>query len=103
MRGGHGYGKFYLSEVDRIEREHAAQLPPGGYNSAQMEAGFDKLAKSFGFSHTLRYLEEITPFKRSELLEWSIGEFKYELRYWAWKNHTEKKYSEILSRDNKKK
>ena len=103
MFGGHGHRKFYLDEVERIEKRHAEQLPPGGYTSQQIEAGYDKLANAFGFSYTLRYLEEVTPFRRSELLEWSIAEFKYELRYWAWKNHTDKKYSEIQSMKNKRK
>ena len=103
MFGGHGYRKFYITEVNRIEKGHVEQLPPGGYTKEQIEAGFDKLAKSFGFFHTLRYLEEVTPFKREELLAWSIAEFKFELRYWAWKNHVDKKYSEIQSRDAKTK
>lgn len=43
-------------------------------------------------------MEEVTPFTRKELLEWSVNEFKFEMRYTAWKNHTDKKYNEIINR-----
>ena len=97
MSGGLGYRKFYITEAERIEKRHADQLPPGGYTAQQIEAGYLKLAKSFGFFYTLRYLEEATPFKRTEILEWPLSAFKFELQYLAWKNHTDKKYHEIIN------
>jgi len=45
-------------------------------------------------------MEASTPFTRKELLEWSVMEFKFNMKYIAWKNHTEEKYQEIM---NKKK
>lgn len=97
MYGGLGHRKFYAGEVARIEQWHRANLPPGaGYTPEQTQSGLHKLADVFGFKHTLSYMEEVTPFKRTEILEWSIAEFKHELRYQAWKAHFMKKYQEIM-------
>jgi hypothetical protein len=98
MYGGLGHRKFYLGEVSRIEERHRTSLPPGGYSPEQVEAGLDKLAANFGFYHTLRYMEKITPFKRTEILEWSVAEFKHALRYEAWSGHFTEKYHEVLKR-----
>jgi hypothetical protein len=100
MRGGAGYRKFYITEAAGIEKRHVEQLPPGGYTKEQIQAGYDKLADTFGFFYTLRYLEAVTPFKRTEILEWPLSAFKYELQYLAWKAHVDKKYHDII---NKKK
>lgn len=97
MSGGRGHSKFYLTEVNRIEERHAKQLPPGGYTPQQIEAGYKALADTFGFYHTLQYMEEITPFTRKDILDWSVAEFKYQLRYSAWKSHTDKKYHDIIN------
>ena len=100
MYGGHGHRKFYISEVTRIEAKHKSALPPGGYTPQQVEAGYDKLAANFGFYHTLLFMEKVTPYKRTELLEWTVMEFKHNLRYIAWQNYTDEKYRDIVS--NKK-
>ena len=46
-------------------------------------------------------MEEVTPFKRTEILEWTVEEFKHNLRYVAWKGWTVEKYEKIM-RDKKK-
>ena len=97
MRGGAGYSKFYIAEVKRLEEWHVGQLPPGGYTKEQIEAGYDKLAKSFGFFYTLRYLEKNTPYKRSEIIEWPLSAFKQELQLLAWEAYTDKKYRDIVN------
>ena len=43
-------------------------------------------------------MEKVTPFTRKELLEWTVEEFKYNLRYVAWQNYTDEKYSDIMKR-----
>lgn len=35
-------------------------------------------------------------YKKSEVLDWSVNEFKRELLYLAWEAHVDKKYSEIM-------
>lgn len=47
-------------------------------------------------------MEKETPYKRSELLEWSVAEFKHNLRYIAWRAHTDKKLAEIMDKKRKK-
>ena len=93
MYGGHGYRKFYSSEITRIEEKHKRSLPPGGYTPQQIEAGYDRLSKAFGFYHTLLFMEEKTPFTRKELLSWSVAEFNYNLTHIAWRSFTDEKYS----------
>ncbi len=100
MRGGLGSGKFYVSEVGRIEQNHAANLPPTGYTDEQIQAGYEKLAKSFGFYSTLLFMEKQTPFTRDQLLEWTVRDFKFNLRYISWKNHIDEEYAKIM-RDKK--
>lgn len=97
MYGGLGCGKFYAGEVARIESWHRANLPPGtGYTPEQVQAGLDRLAAVFGFFHTLSYVEEVTPFKRTEILDWPVSQFKHQLRYLAWQAHFMKKYNDIM-------
>lgn len=96
MYGGHGRRKFYLDEVGRIEEEREKTLPRSGYTDAQIEAGFKRLAEQAGFLATLRFMEKSTPYKRDELLKWTVAEFYVEFWYIAWENHMTKKYGEIL-------
>ena len=96
MLGGRGCGKFYISEVKRVEEWHTSNIAPGGYTAEQIEAGYEALAKKFGFYHTLLYLEKTTGHKRAELLEWSVAEFKHNLRYLSWQAYTNEKYDEIM-------
>ena len=98
MLGGNGSGKFYVTEINRIEGEHKANLPPGGYTPQQIQAGYDRLGKTFGFYRTLLFMEKQTPYKRHELLNWTVAEFMFNLRYISWENETEKKYKEIMSK-----
>lgn len=98
MYGGRGPGKFYCMEVRRIEDNASADLPKSGYTPEQIEAGFDKLAKAFGFYSTLLFMESSTPYKRDELLKWTVNEFKFNLKYLAWKSHMDNKLAEIMKR-----
>lgn len=101
MYGGHGHRKFYLSEVDRVESARIANLPKSEYTDAQIQAGFEKLARAYGFFGTLLYMEKETPYRRHELLEWTVAEFYTNFAYIAWQNHLSKKYRQIL-KDTKK-
>ena len=96
MLGGAGRGKFYVSEVGRIEQAHAANLPPSGYTDQQIEAGYEKLAKSFGFYATLLFMEKQTPYTRDQLLGWTVRDFKFNLRYISWKGHVDEAYAKIM-------
>lgn len=98
MRGGHRHGGFYLGEVKRVEESYALRFPKFEYTPQQVQAGYAKLDQSFGFARTLRYLESQTPYKRDELVRWSVAEFKYELLQIAWDNFTERKYDEIMKK-----
>jgi hypothetical protein len=101
MYGGHGRRKFYLSEVDRIESARVKNLPKGEYTDAQTQAGFPKLARTFGFLYTLRYMEKVTPYKRHELLDWTVAEFYTNFALEAWEGNIIKRYRQIL-KDTKK-
>ncbi len=48
-------------------------------------------------------MEECTKFKREEILDWTLAEFKFELRYLAWKGHIDKKYNDIMMEKAKRK
>jgi len=98
MYGGLGDRKFYIGEVARIEQWHSSNLPPQGYTPEQTEAGYERLATKFGFYSTLLFMEKVTPFKRTELLEWTVEEFKHNLRYIAWQGYTNDKYEEIMKK-----
>lgn len=102
MYGGHGDRKFYCSEYSRIEKHHAANSPKTGYTAEQIEAGFEKLSKAFGSYGTLLFLEKETPFKRSEILSWTVAEVKHNMRYISWLNETHKLHGEILEKKRKK-
>src|SRR5438309_800558 len=101
MHGGLGRGKFYIGEVSRIESWHSENLPPSGYTPEQIEAGFERLANKFDFYHTLLYMEKVTPYKRTELLEWSVMDFKFNLRYLAWQGWTNEQYQKIMEKKRK--
>ena len=101
MYGGHGRWKFYIGEVDRIESARVKNLPKSEYTDAQIQAGFEKLASKFGFFGTLLFMEKETPYKRHELLNWTVAEFYTNFAYIAWHNHMTKKYRQIL-KDTKK-
>lgn len=96
MRGGHGHRKFYSIEVNRIEGERVRNLPKGGYTDAQIQAGFEKLARTFGFLGTLRLMEKETPYRRDELLKWTVAEFYTNFAMIAWENQMNKNYRQIL-------
>ena len=98
MPGGACRRKFYLSEVGRIEEWHTSNLPKNGYTPEQIEAGYGRLAENFGFYYTLLFMEKVTPYKRAELLEWTVQEFKHNLRFIAWQNHTDEEYAKIMKR-----
>ena len=100
MWGGHGHRKFYLNEVRRIEKNHKDNSPPGGYSEDEVNAGYPKLAETFGFYSTLLFMEVQTQHKRSELLTWTVAEFYHNLRYIAWKGYFDKKYSDIIKSKN---
>ena len=102
MYGGHGCGKFYLSEYQRIEKHHAANSPTGGFTPEQVEAGYEKLFKVFGIYGTVLFLEKNTAIPRQEIYRWSVAEFKHNLRHIAWSNEVDRRYNEILEKKKKK-
>lgn len=96
MSGGTWNRKFYISEVDRIEKEHRSKLPETSYTQEEVHAGFDRLSSSFGFYGTLLYMEKETGHKRGELLEWPTYDFNYNIVYLAHQAATVKRYGDIL-------
>lgn len=98
MSGGRGNRKFYVTEIDRIEQSWAVKAPKSKLTAEEIEAGYERLAKSFGFYRTLLFMEKKTPFNRKELLKWSVSEFKYNLLFLSWENHTEAEYNKILEK-----
>ena len=103
MRGGRGSGKFYVTEIDRIEESWSKRYPKSKLTDEEIEAGYDRLARTFGFYRTLLFMEKATPFNRQELLKWSVEDFKYNHLYLSWESHTAEKHSKILSDKVKKK
>ena len=102
MSGGTWHRKFYIGEVDRIEQSFASRSPKTTLTDQEIEAGYDRLAKSFGFYRTLLFMEKKTPYKRDELLKWTVQQFKHNLLFLSWESYTDQKYSEILERKHKK-
>lgn len=103
MYGGHGHRKFYVTEVNRVEEQHQAKLPDSKLSMAELQAGFKELADDFGSYSTLLYLEKETGYKRSELENWTVYAFNFNLQYLARQAACQKKYSEIMNRPKKKK
>lgn len=98
MLGGHGHRKFYLNEVDRIESEYHKTLPEIQYTSEEIQAGFDSMARTFGFFSTLLFVEKESGINRNEILKWPVKEFKNNMTYLAWQGFTMKKHNEIMSK-----
>ena len=98
MYGGLGCRKFFIDEVGRIERQHREKLPKTSYTPEEVEAGFERLAKSFGVSSTLFYLEKETKYTVDELTELTVYKIYHRLQYLAWYNHTLKEYDKIQNR-----
>lgn len=103
MWGGHGHRKFYTAEVLKIEEVRIKNLPKSNYTDSQIEAGFEKLQRTFGFFSTLLYMEKETPYKRDEILNWTVAEFNTNFAYIAWHNHIMGKYQDILKANKKEK
>ena len=103
MFGGRGCGKFYITEVNRIEDKWAKEYPKTQLTSEELEAGYGRLSKTFGFYRTLLFMEKATPFNRNELLKWSVLDFKYNHLYLSWESYTGEKLNKILSDKAKKK
>ena len=101
MWGGLGNRKFYVTEIDRIERKWSDQSPKSKLTNEEIEAGYDRLAKTFGFYRTLLFMEKKTPYKRDELLKWSVQKFKHNLLFLSWESYTDQKFSEILEKKKK--
>ena len=98
MCGGLGCGKFFIDEVARIESQHRSKLPKSSYTPEELEAGFERLAKSFGVYGTLLYLEKETKYKLEEIEQKSVYEIYHRLQYLAWYNHTVSEYQKIQDR-----
>ena len=103
MYGGLGFGKFFINEIGRIEDSHRKNLPKSSYTPEETEAGFDKLARTFGVSGTLFYLEKETKYTVEELERLSVYKVYHRLRYLAWYNHTVSEYQKIMDRKINKK
>lgn len=104
MYGGHGYRKFYISEIDRIESEHQAKLPESRLTADEVQAGFDRLSTSFGPFLTILNIEETTSYKESEILEWQLNKFYFRIQAMAWRAFTQRKHSDLMvKKSNKKK
>jgi len=84
----------YIREVERIEDKWGKLYPQSGYSAEQLAAGYKQVDEYFKFYGTLMFMESSTPFKREELLKWTVADFKYNLLYLSWKGEVAKKYSE---------
>ena len=84
----------YMREVERIEDKWGKLFPKSGYSAEQIAAGYKQVDEYFKFYGTLMFMESSLPFKREELLKWTVADFKYNLLYLAWKGEAAKKYSE---------
>lgn len=102
MHGGHGVGKFFITEVNHIEEHHRKNLPKTSYTPEEIEAGFEKLARSFGVSGTLFYLEKESKYTLEELEQLSVYKIYHRLRYLAWHNYTVNEYGKVMDRKIKK-
>lgn len=81
-----------------------SKLPKTSYTPEEIEAGFERLAKSFGVSGTLFYLEKETKYTVDELEALPVYNIYHRLRYLAWYNFTLNAYNKIHEdKMNKKK
>jgi len=97
---------FFVNEVSRIEQHHRDNLPKSSYTPEEVEAGFQRLAQSFGVSSTLFYLEKETKYTIDELEQLPVHKIYHRLRYLAWYNHVvseyQKKQDRKISKPGKK-
>lgn len=99
MHGGISIGKFFVSEVDRIEEQHQSRLPKSAYTPEEIEAGFQRMARAFGIPGTVFYLQSIPPYRKSEeIYRMSTYEVYFWLEYLAHDGDTKKKYGDVMSR-----
>lgn len=101
MRGGAGRGKFYITEVDRIELEHQSASSKPEWSAKEIEAGYKDLGTKYGFFGTLLAVEASTGIKRNELMKWPIIEFNFQLRYMTDKGIVDRKYQELQNKELK--
>lgn len=40
-------------------------------------------------------MEKATPFNRTQLINWTVAEFKYNLGYLSWESEIERKYFDL--------
>lgn len=88
-----GTVNHYLKEQERIDQKWTDAFPKIAYKADEVNSGFKALGDFFGFAHTLFYVESQCPYKRDELVKWSVAEFKYYLLYLARKSEATEKYS----------
>ena len=89
-----------MVETDTIDNEISSQIPKSNYTTEQIQAGYENLAKSYGFFHTLLYMEAKTPYKRHELIKWTVNEFYHNFVYLARAAKVEMNYHEIMEKKN---
>ena len=100
MHGGHGGRLFFSGQVLKYANKLHDELPQEGYTFEEEEAGFESLAKAFGFYSTLDNIARYVGQTDKEVLKWSTNEFYTKLKLLAWRAHAQKKYGEIMA--NKK-
>lgn len=81
-----------------MELAYEKQLPPNKPTQEELDAGYARLAKAFGFFGTLVAMEKETSLTGNDLLKWPIGEFKYRLLYMAHKRAVDLKHDELMAK-----
>lgn len=99
MYGGHVCGKFFSRQCIEFNQWLADELPPQEYTNEEIEAGFQKLSETFGSYATLDMVARYVSEDDERLIKkWSLIRFYTKVRYLAWKAHSQKRYSEIMSK-----
>ena len=67
---------FFLSEIERIEREHSEEMAKGNTETDinYIKAGFDDIANDFGYFYSIYNLSKGDPTKYKELFSCSVAE-----------------------------
>jgi hypothetical protein len=94
-------GKFFYSEVSRIEVWHSERCGEVGYSSEESEAGFPQIIKEFGWKAIL-YNISGGDFERQAYIEnLPVYQVYFYLQYISKKAKAEKDYQEIVQRRHK--
>jgi hypothetical protein len=91
-------GKFFYSEVSRIETWHSERCSEVNYTSEEAEAGFPDIIKQFGWKAVLYSISQGNFEQQAYIENLPVYQVYFYLQYLSKKSKAEKDYQEIIQR-----